>query len=351
MNRRFIAFLAGTLLITACSKKNNEMGIGSVAVTAGVTTVAGTGSPSSQNGTGSGAGFNFPAGICYSSSGYLFVADKGNQLIRLISTGAVVNTIAGTIGVTGLSNTTDSVKFNNPNGVAVALSGVVYVADEGNKVIREITIDGTVSTYAGSITGSAINTSFSSPAGVATDQLGDLYIADAGTNTIIKISSKEIVTVIAGSGTAGNTNGKGTAASFNQPNGLVVDGLGNVYVADEGNNVIRLINTQGQVSTFAGSGAVGNANGQGTAASFNAPAGIAIDPQGNLYVADSKNNEIRKISASGSVTTLAGTGTAGAANGSLTSSTFNNPEGIAVDSFGNVYVSDTGNSLIRAIVQ
>jgi sugar lactone lactonase YvrE len=352
MNRRFIAFLAGTLFIAACSKKNDTtITTGTGTTTPSVSTVAGTGLPSSADGTQTKAGFSFPAGICLSASGYLFVADKGNQLVRLISAGGVVNTVAGLAGTAGLSDNTDSVTFNAPNGVAATVGGTVFVADEGNSVIRAISTAGVTSVYAGKVTGALFQTTLSAPAGVATDLAGDLFIADAGTNTITKISGKGIVTLVAGSGIKGSTNGTGTAASFNQPNSLVVDGAGNIFVADEGNNVIRLINTQGQVSTFAGSGTAGNVNGKGTAASFNAPAGIAIDSQGNLYIADSKNNEIREISTSGMVTTLAGTGAAGAANGSLTSSTFNNPEGVAVDSYGNVYVSDTGNSLIRGIVQ
>ena len=164
-----------------------------------------------------------------------------------------------------------------------------------------------------------------------------------------------IVTTLAGSGSPGPTNGgfangTGTSARFNLPQGVAVDSSGNAYVADSLNNLIRKITPAGVVSTFAGSGSRGSTNGTGTAASFNGPIGVALDSSGNVYVSESGNNLIRKITSAGVVSTLAGTGSQGSANGEGTVASFYAPYGISVDSTGNVYVADTYNHLIRKII-
>jgi len=351
--------IPAVLFISACSKKNdNSSSSGSVItqIAPSVSTWAGSGTAGAIDGTRVQASFNFPAGIAMDVSGFLFVADKQNNIIRIISPQGVVNTIAGTT-VAGFSNAKDSVKFNSPAGVAVDGAGNVYVADQSNSLIRAINNQGVVTTFAGTtgaaglVNGPGTTALFNGPTGVATDLNGNVYVADNGNNVIRKITAKGIVTTFAGSGARGASDGNGSAATFNQPQSLAVDAGGNVYVADRGNNLIRKITPDGVVTTVAGTGSAGAANGIGTAASFNGPAGIAVDASGNLYVGDSNNNLIRKITPSGTVSTLAGTGSAGAANGGLTSSTFNNPQGVAVDTYGRVYVADTGNSLIRIITQ
>jgi len=352
MNRIFITSLAGAvLMLAACSKSSNS--VGNLALPPptppSVSTFAGSGAQGAVDGLRQQAEFNQPTGIAINADGFFFVADRVNELIREISPLGQVVTVAGTPGTSGFSNVVDSVTFNLPSAVAMDPAGDLFIADEGNAAIREITPSGVLTTFAGS-KGTYIYT-FITPAGLATDAAGNVYVADAGANDIIKITAKGAITKVAGNGTRGALNGAGSSASFNQPLALTVDGVGNIYVADLGNNLIRLINTQGQVSTFAGSGAAGNANGKGTAASFNSPAGIAIDQQGNLYVGDAANNMVRKIAPDGTVTTLAGTGAAGANNGALTTATFNSPQGVAVDTYGHVYVTDTNNSLIRMIFQ
>jgi len=177
-----------------------------------------------------------------------------------------------------------------------------------------------------------------------------VYVADNGNNVIRVISSKGNVTTLAGSGQRGSLDGTGTAASFNQPQALCVDVAGNVYVADQGNNKIRKITPQGVVTTLAGNGTAGLQDGKFTASEFNQPAGIAIDGSGNLFVGDSGNNVIRKIVPStGAVITYAGTGQAGATNGTLSNSTFSSPQGLVVDPYGRIFVVDTGNDEIRVI--
>ncbi len=345
--KRFSAllFLLSGLFFSACSKKNdNATPKGPVIIDhpSIVTTIAGSGTQGFADGTKEQASFNYPSGITINSAGFLFVADKQNNMIRIISPEGVVNTIAGT-GAAGFSNTKGSVTFNFPSGVGVDAAGNVYVADQGNLAIRKIDINAVVTTFATGING---------PTGVASDAAGNVYVADNGNSVIVKITNKGAISTLAGTqGVRGSKDGTGTGAQFNQPQSVAVDSSGNVYVADAGNNMIRKINSQGVVTTIAGSTTAGNQNGVGAAASFNKPTGVAVDASGNIYVADSNNNLIRKIAANGTVTTLAGTGAAGNLNGTTAEATFKNPQGVAVDQINRVFVADTGNGLIRMIQQ
>ena len=340
-----LLFLLSGLLFSACSKKNdNTTPTGPVIIDhpSTVTTIAGSGTQGFADGTKGQASFNFPSGIAINTAGFLFVADKQNNIIRIISPAGVVNTIAGT-GASGFSNKKDSVTFNFPSGVGVDAAGNVYVADQGNLAIRKIDANAVVTTFA---------TGFNGPTGVASDGAGNVYVADNGNSIIVKITNKGVVSTLAGThGIRGSKDGTGTGAQFNQPQSVAVDSSGNVYVADAGNNMVRKINSQGVVTTIAGNTTAGNQNGVGVAASFNKPTGVAVDASGNVYVADSNNNLIRKIATDGTVTTLAGTGTAGNLNGTTSMATFNNPQGVAVDQINRVFVVDTGNGLIRMIQQ
>ena len=208
-----------------------------------------------------------------------------------------------------------------------------------------------VSTLAGSSSGYMDGTGaaakFSSPSGVAVDSSGNVYVADASNDRIRKIDPAGVVTTFAGSGTSGNNNGTGTAAQFFNPYGVAVDSSGNVYVADSTNNRIRKISSTGMVTTFAGS-SFGSMNGTGTAAQFFNPNGVAVDSSGHVYVADTDNHRIRKISSASVVTTFAGS-SAGYRDDTGTAAWFNQPQGVAVDSSGNVYVADASNNRIRKI--
>ena len=346
MKRYFtLLFLLSGLFFYSCSKKSDSTTpTGPVIIdhASTVTTVAGSGTQGFADGTKEQASFNLPSGIAISTEGFLFVADKQNNIIRIVSPQGVVNTIAGT-GKTGFSNKKDSVTFNFPSGVGVDFLGNVYVADLGNLAIRKIDINGVVTTFA---------TGFNGPTGLASDAKGNVYVADNGNSIIVKITNTGVVSTLAGTrGVRGSKDGTGTGAQFNQPHSIAVDSSGNVYVADAGNNMIRKINAQGAVTTIAGSTTSGAHNGVGTAASFSRPTGVAVDASGNVYVADSNNNLIRKIAGDGTVTTLAGTGTAGNLNGTTATATFNNPQGVAVDQISRVFVVDTGNGLIRMIQQ
>jgi sugar lactone lactonase YvrE len=324
-----------------------------------VTTLAGSGLPGPYNGgfangTGTSARFNLPLGVAVDSSGNAYVADGLNNLIRKITPAGVVSTFAGSGSRGSTNGTGTAASFAFPTDIALDSSGNFYVADTGNWLIRKITADGVVTTLAGSSIGSidGLGTAarFHNPQKIAVDSSGNIYVAERNRFTIRKITPEGLVTTFAGSGTRGSSDGTGASASFYFPMGLAVDSSGNVYVADEANNLIRKITLAGVVSTFAGSGSRGSTNGTGTAASFNGPIGIALDSSGNVYILDNGNHLIRKITSAGVVSTLAGTGSQGSENGEGTAASFNGPIGISVDSTGNVYVADTYNHLIRKII-
>ena len=358
-----LAFLS--LLVTGCPSSNTPAAPGSTPTATPipnggvVTTLAGSaGVTGATNATGTSATFNNPAGVAVDSSGNVYVADVNNHLIRKITSGGVVTTLAGSAGVTGATNATGTfATFNNPNGVAVDSSGNVYVADTFNHLIRKITPGGVVSTLAGTGSSGSNNAtgtsaSFSYPYGVAVDSSGNVYVGDTYNYLIRKITPGGVVTTLAGTvGSFGAVNATGTSASFYFPAGVAVDSSGNVYVADENNHLIRKITSGGVVTTLAGTaGSFGAVNATGTSASFYYPTGVAVDNYGTVYVADHTNYLIRQITPGGVVTTLAGlAGSPGSNNATGTSATFNVPNGIAVDSSRIVYVGDAGNHLVRKI--
>jgi streptogramin lyase len=324
--------------------------------TALVSTFAGqAGVSGSANGTGTAATFKYPVGVALDGSGNVYIGDFQNNLVRKITAGGVVSTLAGSGSVGSANGTGTAASFNGPIGVAVDGSGNVYVGDSANNLIRKITPGGVVTTFAGSGSGGAANgtgtaASFSGPADLAIDGSGNIYETDQVGNLIRKITSAGVVSTLAGSGSAGSANGTGTAASFSQPYAVAVDASGNVYIGDIHNNQIRKISAGGVVTTLAGSGASGSADGTGTAASFNGPYGLAIDVAGNVYVGDYGNNLVRKITSWGVVNTLAGSGAQGSANGSATAASFNGPCGVAVNANGRLYVAEVFNNLIRLII-
>ncbi len=335
-----------------------------VIATAVVSTPFGTANVAGvADGTGVAARFTEPGGITADGFGNLYVADTDNHTIRriVIATG-VVTTLAGTAGSSGSADGAGAAaRFNSPHGIVADFSGNVYVADRGNYMIRKVTAGGGVSSVAGtaskygSADGAGAAAGFSSPNGVAMDASGDLYVADTNNQTIRKVTASGVVTTLAGTaGSTGDADGTGAAARFGQPIGIAADASGMLYVTDWLNSTIRkIVIATGVVTTFAGTaGNVGDADGTGAAARFNKANGIAADTSGNLYVADTYNHTIRKIViATGVVTTLAGTaGSGGDTDGTGAAALFNGPSGIAADASGNLYVADTNNHTIRKIV-
>lgn len=283
-----------------------------------VTTFAGSGFAGYNDATGALASFTQPTGIAIDPQGNLFVADAGNSLIREISSSGAVTTIAGSDSIGYVDGTGSAAAFFNPLGVTVDANGNVYVADAGNNLIRLVKPGGIVSTFAGTFnTGSSNNLSpFNNPSGIAIAPGGNLIVANYLDDNILQVSPSGTVTTFAGQDTVqGSANGPALSATFYYPNSVATDQFGNTYVSDGVNNLIRKIDAAGNVSTLAGSGAAGAIDSTGVNASFNGPAGLAVDGYGNVYVADSNNNEIRKITPSGVVTTVAGTGAQGSQNG------------------------------------
>lgn len=282
-------------------------------------------------------------GVCYSTSNQQPTVADNKTVAKLNSYSFVSNLKALT------TNTIYYVRAYAINSTGTAYGNVVTFktgTDMSNAY-------GTVSTFAGSAEGNADGTGtaalFNHPFGAAMDAAGNVYVSDSYNCTIRKIATNGTVTTIAGTGTLGSANGTGTAASFYAPAGLAVDATGNIFVADMGNNLIRKITPAGVVSTFAGSGYPGFANGTGAAANFTGPSGIAIASDGSLYVSDSGTGLIRKITTAGVVSTIAGNGTASYKNAVGTEAGFNKPAGIALDAAGNIYVAEPQNKAIRKI--
>jgi len=326
----------------------------------GVTTLAGwPGSSGKANGTGRAARFAFPGSVRTDGAGNVYVADSSNYAVRKITPQGVVSTVAG---VPGMSGSTDgpvaTALFNAIGGVAIDSSGNLYVADSANYTIREVSTAGIVSTLAGVagsrglVNGTGSTARLYDPQNLAVDGSGNIYVADGMGNDVRMISPAGVVTTLAGSGTAGSADGTGTSAQFNDPTGIAVDFMGNVYLADYGNDTVRMITPAGVVTTIAGSAMnTGSADGTGAAASFNGPAGVGVDSSGNVYVADSVNNTIRVINPSGFVTTVAGAaGVPENIDGLSSNARFDTPGDVTIDSSGIVYVADTLNSTVRRII-
>jgi sugar lactone lactonase YvrE len=320
-----------------------------------VSTLAGKGGfEGSANGTRSAARFRYPMGIAVDRNGYVYVADSGNHAIRKISPSGVVSILAGSGSLMKyghLNGKGTAARFHNPQGVAVNASGIVFVTD--NATVRKITAAGVVSTLAGTpgidshTDGTGAGAQFSNPSGICADAAGYLYVADAAAVRVV--SPAFVVTTLAGPG-AGNNEGSGPAARFSGLSGCVVDATGLVYVVDSGNHRIREITPAGVVSAYAGEASASNEDGVGRAANFNRPQRCALDSSGNLYVADTNNHTLRKVTPAGVVTTLAGlAGMSGSADGTGSNARFSSPLGVAVDSSGYVYVADNGNHTVRKV--
>ena len=342
-NGRYVFFLI--LLILSC---NNRPGYPSV------TTFAGNGNMGSANGQGSAASFANLMGIAVDQNGNLYIADSHNNLIRKISPDGKVSTLAGN-GQQGSEDGTGSgASFFGPEGITVDRYGNVFVADTHNNLIRKITPAGVVTTLAGPWlkTKSVKNDSagkLDTPTGIAVDEAGNIYFTDRGNDLIRKIDPDGTVSILAGTGDRGSEDGPALKANFYLPGGIAVDRSGNVYVADTYNNMIRKISRNGMVSLVAGQAEKGSRDGKGKTASFLHPEGLTLDSLGNIFVADMGNNKIRKITPDGIVTTIAGNGFPGKANGRDTIAGFNKPYGVAISRQGTLYVADYQNNQVRQI--
>lgn len=325
-----------------------------------VCTLAGGNSPGNLDGSGGAAQFNNPQDVVIDWQGNLLIADSGNHAIRKVTPDGMVVTLAG--GRAGNSDGAGGqAGFKDLFSLAFGPQDTLYIA-EGEDLntrplrIRMMTSTGFVSTYFASMEGGLrdgklVTALFRTPVHILVTPDGSIYVADTLNNRIRRIAIEGLVETVAGQvrrgNVAGYADGPSVDALFDGPTGIVMDEQGNLYVADSNNHVIRKVTPAGVVSTLAGNGEPGSADGMGAEARFNYPQGLAIDPAGNLYVADTANHMIRKITPEGLVSTLAGTGTAGYTEAIPSKAQFRLPMAVAVGSDGMIYVVDTGNHCIR----
>jgi sugar lactone lactonase YvrE len=314
------------------------------------------------DGRGATARFNLPSAIVSDGAGDLYVADVSAIRKVVIATRAVT-TLAGSGAAPGaVDGVGADARFNQLTALALDGAGGLYVVDSYNHTIRKIVLTTkVVMTLAGSATesgyvdGVGVAAGFNNPASIDSDGGNTLFVADSAHNVLRKVDiATGALTTLAGAGWPGSADGPGPDASFNAPMGVAADGAGNLFVADTGNHTVRqVVVATGAVTTLAGApGQIGAADGAGAAASFSGPAGLASDGMGNLFVADTGNSTIRKIAvATGVVTTLAGApGQTGTVDGAGVDARFSYPVGVVADGAGNLYVTDTGNSTVRKIV-
>ena len=310
------------------------------------------------------ASLSAPNGVTIDAFGNLYIADTSNNRVRKVDTTGVITTFAGngTAAFTGDGGPAVTASLSAPNGVTIDAFGNLYIADTSNNRVRKVDTTGVITTFAGNGTaaftgdgGPAVTASLSAPNGVTIDAFGNLYIADTSNNRVRKVDTTGVITTFAGNGTAAFTGDGGPAvtASLSAPNGVTIDAFGNLYIADTSNNRVRKVDTTGVITTFAGNGtaAFTGDGGPAVTASLSAPNGVTIDAFGNLYIADTSNNRVRKVDTTGVITTFAGNGTAAFAGdgGPAVNASLNAARSVTVDKTGTLYIGDTFNNRIREV--
>jgi hypothetical protein len=331
-----------------------------------ITTFAGngTGNFAGDNGQASAAELDSPAGVALDSAGDLFIADGSNRVREVNHTSTVITTFAGGANP-GDGNSAATAEINGPTAVAVDSAGDIFIADTSNNRIREVNHStGLISTIAGNGIqgysgngGLAVAAELNAPTGVAVDAAGDVFIADAGNNRIREINaSTGVITTVAGNGTAGyNGEGTGSTAELDNPTGVAVDANGNLYIADQFNQRLRkVVLSSDTITTVAGNGTAGFiGDGTATAVELNGPDAVAVDSAGDVFIAEYVNQRIRELTVGGQLITVAGNGSYGGGysgdNGPATAAELNYPTGIAVDSAGDLFIADESNRRIREV--
>ncbi len=335
-----------------------------------LTTVAGSNTLgySGDGGPATAAQLNIPMGIATDNSGNLYIADTGNHAIRKVNAAGTISTVAGTGagGYSGDGGPATSAVLRGPQAVAADSAGNLYIADTDNICVRKVDASGVISRFAGQCNsgvignsgdgGPAIQAGLSQVKGLFADSAGNLYLADTLNNRVRRINAAGVISAVAGTGAAAfsGDGGPAVSAAFNNPQGVAVDSAGNIWIADTGNRRLRMVSADtGRITTVAGNGAFkfSGDGGPAVSANFNAPEGVAVDGLGNVFVADTGNHRIRKISPSGVVTTMAGTGVPGFSGdgGQGAQAMLNTPKGLTVDTSGNVYIADVRNGRVRRL--
>jgi hypothetical protein len=304
-------------------------------------------------------------GVTADNAGNVFFADQLNNVIWKVNTSGIISMYAGTgvRGYTGDGGPASAATLYYPAWLSIDKLGNLYIVDQDGDFVRKVDASGIITTFAGNTRlggntgdgGPATAASFESITGAVPDNAGNVYITDGGKSTIRKVNSAGIISTVAGVGTNGfsGDGGPATAAQFNQPYAVAFDPSGNMYIPDEFNRRIRMINIAGIISTVAGTGVVGSTGdgGPATAAEFNAPWTVAVDNSGNIYVGDPLNYVVRKIDNSGTITRYAGNGTYGYSGdgGPATAAQLATFGTIATDNAGNLYIADDYNYVIRKV--
>ncbi len=311
----------------------------------------------SANGSLDNARFQVPAGMARDTAGNIYIAERSNHSVRKITPEGVVSLVAGGGNCAGTDGVAGAARFCSPQAIAVDGAGILYVADTSNHTIRKILPDGTVTTLAGTAgmsgkdDGMGAAARFNNPTGIVVSAAGDIYVADQSNAVIRRILADGTVTTFAGTaGSTGGTDGVGAAARFYGPSGLSIDSAGRLVVAEiYGRRVRRIDLATAAVETLAGSGNTGDADGTGTAASFTSPVAVATAPNGDLAVME-EDGRVRRVTSAGVVTTIAGKWSGpGIVNAAGTAARFNQPQHLAQDKAGNVYVADMYNRVIRRV--
>jgi PIN domain nuclease of toxin-antitoxin system len=318
---------------------------------------------SGDGGPATSARLSYPYSVAVDTAGNLFIADTYNHCVRKVTPGGVISTVAGngTYGFSGDGGPATAAQLRIPQGVAVDTAGNLFIADTGNNRVRKVTPGGVISTVAGNGThgfsgdgGPATSAQLNYPSGVAVDTARNLFIADRNNNRIRKVAPGGVISTVAGNGTYGfsGDGGPAMAAQLRIPQGVAVDTTRNLFIADYGNNRVRKVTSNGVISTVAGNGIRGFSGDVGPAASarLNGPSGVAVDTARNVFIADTGNNRVRKVTSSWVISTVAGNGIRGFSGdgGPATSARLSYPYGVAVDTAGNVFIADF-NQRIRKV--
>ena len=344
---------------------NNE--VRKISAAGVITRVAGTGTAgnSGDGGPATDAELSSPGGVAVTPDGGFLIADSGNYAVRAVSPTGVITRVAGTgaRGNSGDGGLAIEAELNGPAEVAVTADGGFLIADTGN--VRKVSAVGVITRVAGNGTagnsgddGLAIEAQLNGPRGVAVTADGGFLIADQGNHEVRKVSAAGVITRVAGNGTAGNSGDGGSAidAELSYPAEVAVTADGGFLIADTGNNEVRVVSAAGVITSVAGTGAPGNSGDGGPAitAELSSPVGVAVTADGGFLIADTYNNEVRKVSAgvaSAVITRVAGTGTAGNSGdgGPATDAELNRPFGVAVTADGGFLIAEDGNNEVRVV--
>jgi trimeric autotransporter adhesin len=332
--------------------ENGDSRIRKVDSKGNISTLAGNGTagPSSDGADATKVSLNFPTGVAVDGAGNVYIADTLNLRVRKVASGGAISTAAGNgnFSYSGDGLAATRAQLNSPEAVAADLAGNLYIADTGNNVVRRVASDGTIASLAGNGQAGSAAGQLNAPQGLAVDASGNVYIADTQNARVVKVAAGGAITTVAGNGTPGygGDGGAATGAQLSSPMGLAADTSGNLYIADFSNSRVRKVASDGTITTVAGNGSAGYSGDGGPAANaqLNLPQDVAVDAAGNLYIADTGNTVIRRVTSGGAISTVAGTGFPGFSGdgGQATSAQLGNPTAVAADAVGNVYIADSG---------